>query len=205
VSRHDDRDRAIALAGVVEGAALVAETARSGSVHPRDLQRALATLFTFDAESAEQAMGGLAAMKPALRQLRDQLAKPQDPDLTRYGISLLHHARVLLTRQDLLSTLRTGLEALRSEAAERPADDPQTIASLAELYTNTVSVIEPRILVRGNSEQLSRPDVANLVRTLLLCGIRAAVLWQQCGGSRWRLLFGRRGLIQACEALMARD
>lgn len=200
---HDDRDRAIALAGVLESANLVAEAARTGSVRNQDLERAIGTLFTFDAESAADALGGLPALRPALRRLLEQLAKPQDPDATRYGVTLLHHARVLLQRNDLLTRLRTKLMETASQAADKRPDDPELITRLAEIYSDNVSVIEPRIMVRGDPEELARTEVANLVRTLLLCGIRAAVLWQQCGGSRWKLLLGRRALIRACENLIA--
>jgi high frequency lysogenization protein len=205
VSRHDDFDRAIALAGVVEAATLVTEASRTGSVHPRDLQRAFASVFTFDAESASSAMGGQDAIKPALRLLREQLAKPHDADVTRYGITLLHHARELLQRKELISPLHSGLAALGEKYPEVAADDGDFIGALAELYSATVSVIKPRILVRGDPEELAKPQVAALVRALLLCGVRAAVLWHQCGGNRWRLLLGRRALIQACDTLIARD
>jgi len=203
MGEHDDRDRAVALAGVLESASLVAEAARTGSVHNQDLERAIGTLFTFEAESAADALGGLPALRPALRRLLEQLAKPQDPDATRYGVTLLHHARVLLQRTDLLTRLRTNLHEAASEAADKQPDDAELIARLAQIYSDHVSVIEPRIMVRGDPEKLARTEVADLVRTLLLCGIRAAVLWQQCGGSRWRLLLGRRALIRACETLIA--
>src|SRR3569623_1691456 len=49
---------------------------------------------------------------------------------------------------------------------------------------------------------LSHPDVANKVRTLLLAAIRSAVLWRQCGGNRWQLIFGRRKIIDTARALL---
>jgi len=56
------------------------------------------------------------------------------------------------------------------------------------------------VLVKGNSQTLAQPDTAALVRALLLAGTRSAVLWRQCGGSRWRLLFERRALLAAIDA-----
>jgi high frequency lysogenization protein len=37
------------------------------------------------------------------------------------------------------------------------------------------------------------------IRALLLAGIRAAWLWRQVGGSRWRVLFGRTALLEAAR------
>jgi high frequency lysogenization protein len=39
------------------------------------------------------------------------------------------------------------------------------------------------------------------VRALLLAGIRAAFLWRQLGGRRWKLVLQRRRLLQRCQAL----
>jgi len=48
---------------------------------------------------------------------------------------------------------------------------------------------------------LADADTANLIRALLLAAIRAAVLWRQCGGRRWRLLLQRRDLLHAAQRL----
>ena len=50
----------------------------------------------------------------------------------------------------------------------------------------------------------NNPDNANKVRAILLAGIRAAVLWTQCGGSRWQVLFKRSALLLETEKLLAR-
>ncbi|MGH9353754.1 MAG: DUF489 family protein [Terriglobia bacterium] len=44
--------------------------------------------------------------------------------------------------------------------------------------------------------------VINMVRSLLLGGLRAAVLWRQCGGSRWMLLFMRASLQKEAKRLL---
>jgi len=44
--------------------------------------------------------------------------------------------------------------------------------------------------------------LANKIRTLLLAGIRAAVLWRQMGGNRWQLLFSRKDIINDAKMLI---
>ena len=65
----------------------------------------------------------------------------------------------------------------------------------------TVSTLGPRIIVRGDPALLARPESANRIRALLLAGIRAAVLWRQCGGTRVGLILGRRRLLEAARGL----
>jgi high frequency lysogenization protein len=72
---------------------------------------------------------------------------------------------------------------------------PNLLANLADIYSRTLSTLQPRIMVRGEPLYLNNPDNQNRIRTLLLAGIRAAWLWRQVGGSRWKILFGRNRLL----------
>ena len=86
--------------------------------------------------------------------------------------------------------------------APDPAD-PEVIAGLADCYRQTVSTLQPRIIVRGEQAVLARPEVQQVVRALLLAAVRAAVLWRQCGGGRLTLLLRRRALHEAAGDLLA--
>jgi high frequency lysogenization protein len=39
---------------------------------------------------------------------------------------------------------------------------------------------------------LSNDKNASRIRALLLAGLRSAILWRQCGGTRWSILFNRK-------------
>jgi high frequency lysogenization protein len=59
------------------------------------------------------------------------------------------------------------------------------------------------VIVRGERSYLANLDNASRIRALLLAGIRAAVLWRQAGGNRWRLIVGRQALLRDVEALLS--
>lgn len=71
------------------------------------------------------------------------------------------------------------------------------------IYTDVVSQLHPKIMVRGSHGYLSQPSVANRIRAVLLAGIRAAFLWKQVGGSRWQLLFKRGSYLRAADQCLA--
>jgi len=199
----NDRNRALALAGVFQAGALVARTARMGRCEPAQMRQILGTLFTFDAEDVESVFGSLVGIRPGLTLLAEQLANPPDRDLTRYAVSMLHHAGTVVKRRDLAVEIRTGLEATQSRLAHFDVDHDNIVAGLADVYGRTISRLSPRVMVKGDPQHLSQPGVANAVRALLLAGIRSGVLWHQCGGGRVRLLLGRRGLVRAAQDLLA--
>ncbi|MCW9047867.1 MAG: DUF489 family protein, partial [Gammaproteobacteria bacterium] len=49
---------------------------------------------------------------------------------------------------------------------------------------------------------LSQTNNANKVRALLFAAVRSAVLWRQCGGSRWQLLLSRKKYIESAARLL---
>jgi high frequency lysogenization protein len=91
---------------------------------------------------------------------------------------------------------------MRGQAQSQDMTHPEVIASLADAYKQTVSTLRPQVLVNGNPGILGDPDNQNLIRTLLLAAIRAAVLWRQCGGRRLTLILRRKALQEALESLL---
>jgi high frequency lysogenization protein len=60
-------------------------------------------------------------------------------------------------------------------------------------------------MVRGEPVYLQNPDNQNRIRALLLAGVRAAWLWRQVGGSRWKILFARKRLLAAADEYLRRS
>lgn len=201
---NNDRDRTIALAGLFQAAGLVRDLARDGQIDATAFETCVDSLFKIDADDSEDVYGGLARLRGGLILLERQLRQPQNPEPTRYALILMVLERKLARKPRLLGALREGIEDSRDKLDYFGASTHDTIiARLAELYASTISTLKPRIMVNGEYQHLSRPDNANRIRTLLLAGIRAAVLWRQNGGSRLTLLFGRKRLLLNAQRLLA--
>ena len=84
-----------------------------------------------------------------------------------------------------------------------PESNHSLNTNLASIYQDTIGTLGFRINVVGNAEMLQRPENAEQIRALLLSGIRAATLWKQVGGKRWRLLFQRTKIKHTIEKLQA--
>jgi high frequency lysogenization protein len=203
--QHTDRERVIALAGLVQALQLVQQVAYA---RPRDtdaLEASIGSIFKLDADSAEDVYGGLEGLRLGLRLLIRQLGGTEerpDLELTRYAVSIVHLERKLNAKPELLQRLRTGIELALAQADHFSLVHENVIANLADSYKNTVSSLTPRVMVNGDPRQLHQPEAANWIRALLLAAMRAAVLWRQAGGSRWRLLLGRKALVRAAEGLV---
>lgn len=199
-------DRTLALAGLFQAVTLVAQTARQGMVEQATLETMLRGLFVRSPEATADVYGDIGALRLGLQVLIKQLdskGEARDLELTRYAIALLHLERKMAKRADLLNTIAEGLQKTERQLQHFHLTHDTIIAALAEIYVNTVSTLQPRIMVSGEHGHLQNPANANRVRALLLAGMRSAVLWSQCGGGRLQLIFRRKALLAEAQRLLA--
>lgn len=192
-------DRALALAGVMQGLKLAQSFAQTGSADPDMLQASLASLFRIDADTTEAVYGSAHLMAPGLRALISQLqgGDSRDSACSRMAVTLLHVERKLVSRTDLLKTIRDGVNDIERQREHFGIAHPTVITRLGDLYAGSVSTLSPRVLVQGNPVQLAQPQVVAQIRAVLLAAIRSAVLWRQLGGSYWDLLLRRRAILHS--------
>jgi len=207
MSEHNPEERTLAFAGILQALQLVQQSAYGRPCDLVSMQASLGSILAIDSVSVETVYGGIDKLRTGLLLLKTQLigGKPgPDTELSRYLVTLLHLERKLSKRSDLLDRLRAGIERAQAQVEHFDVVHDNLVANLADLYTNTVSTLQPRIMIHGQPERLSNPGVANRVRALLLAAMRSAVLWRQCGGTRIGLIFGRRKMVEIAGTLMGR-
>ncbi len=198
-------DRVIALAGLYQAAFLVHQIATRGMTDSAALETSISSLFKIDAPNAEGVFGDLGSIVTGLSVLKKQLTERNSDQLqiTKYVVTLMHLERKLSKQPKMLERLAAGIRQASQQAEFFHITHENVFANLADTYKNTISTLTPRVLVQGEHGHLNNTDNANKVRAILLAGIRATVLWTQCGGSRWQILFKRNALLVEVEKLLA--
>jgi len=199
-------DRTLALAGLFQAVWLVDQVARTGMVPQAEYETSIGSLFEFSPASTEAVFGSRHELRRGLQTLLEQLESSSDKRnlyIMRYAIGLTQLERKLKATPAMLQQISEDLDGTRHQLQHFGMTHSNVIARLADIYSHTISTITPRIMVSGENNQLQSPENANKVRALLLSGIRAAVLWRQCGGNRWQLLFQRRKIMQQAKTLLA--
>ena len=202
---HTIEDQTLALAGIVQACLMVRELAVQGHAPQEPLGASLASLFRIDASDVPAVYGGVGQVGEGLRHLRKQLSGQtgkQDLEVTRHVLTLIQLAGQLLRLPDMLQKIGHGLRELDMHQRELGPDAPEVVEGLARIYQQTISTLTPKVIVNGNPQQLNRPENAQKIRAALLAGIRSAVLWHQCGGSRMSLLFRRKRFLEAADRLL---
>ena len=203
---HSESDRILALAGVFQGAALAQQIGRKGLCDSRAMEASIYSLFQIDAADVLAVYGGLAGLRSGLDLLCRQFegGAGRDLELTRHVIALLALERKLAGRPEMLERIGQGLAQAGERLQHFPMLHANILSQLAELYSDTISQIPPRIMIRGEVLHLQNPDNQHKIRSLLLAGIRSAMLWHQLGGRRRQILIGRRRIQRNARALLER-
>ncbi|MFY9180124.1 MAG: high frequency lysogenization protein HflD [Venatoribacter sp.] len=200
---HKNEEQVIALAAVIQVATLVEQLARTGDMNLADAEPLLNALFVQSPEQFYDVYGNPLHLKTGLKHMQSIFGQGSriSPDIARYTVSLLHLEGKLKKQTQMLDELGQGISASKRQLEHFGVLHENTIANLAELYKDTLSKLSFRIQVTGNPTFLQNPKTANRVRALLLAGIRAAILWRQCGGKRWLLVLKRQAYLRHAQQL----
>ena len=213
----------VALAAVAQSAVLVSKLAVHGNASQTELLASVNPLLVLNPRSESDVYPNLWHLNLGLRTINDmfsQVRSPENASLVHYILGMLHIRKKLDSNSAMQANIRDGLQSIQplllipenatpwrmeeTGKTDGQLRQEQTFEQLATLYQDTISTLPHRIQVHGQLDYLQNDYVSNRVRSLLLAGIRSAVLWHQLGGRRWRLVLYRRRVQETASALRRR-
>lgn len=200
-------ERTLALAGVAQAARMVDLAAKTGTWPSAFVEASVHSLFSFEPDAVDAVFGTRQGIQLGLEQLAACLRVSQDPaaaDTLRYMLAILQLEKRFNQRDDLQAIVHSRLKHAAYKAENFTANINSLSANISAIYQDTLSTLPYRIKVTGSAQHLNNPQVADVVRTLLLCGVRAAFLWRQLGGTRLKLMLSR-GAVRDTAARLARE
>lgn len=206
-------NRTIALGALFQCAEGVRQIAYEGKVNPNLYRTALHSICTDNDDSIIDIYEGLNNLDKGFRVLTYHLGgeaigpdgSKKNLEITRYCINLLHLQKKLQNAPDIFQEVIKGIEDVQRQLNHFELEDNTITEHLADIYTQTISTLTPKIMVKGNQDYLAVKMNAAKIRTLLLAGIRATLLWHQAGGNRWKLLLERRKIQNQANELIKQN
>ncbi len=195
-------NQTIALAGLFQAAHQVDQIALNGKCSVTAFDCSFESLFKFDAETTLEIYDNLAGLEFGFTALIDYLGgenKKSGKNIAYYVLTMLKLSAQLLANDSLAEKIQRSLLDIKVSAREFGLKRESIIARIDGLYQDKISNLEPRIIVRGDQLHLQNSSNAAKVRALLLAGIRAAVLWRQLGGSKWKLVMSRGKFVNQAQ------
>lgn len=198
---NDYHNIALSLAGVCQAAHLVQQLAHSGQADKNAFEISMNSLLKTSPTSVLDVYGNdTANLKLGLKSLLEQL-NGENVELARYWLGLLALSGKLAKNADAKAELARRIQYLPTQLEFHQLFDDEMLNIIATIYTDIISPLGKRLLVQGKPLYLSQEKIQNRIRACLLAGIRSAMLWQQVGGSKWQILFSRRKIFNAAQAI----
>jgi len=199
------KNRTLALAGVFQATELVRQAACHGTWSGYAASSCLDSLFMLEGEMPDEIYGGREKVRLGIETLLAVLqGESRYTESLRYAIGLMQIERKFRRSKKFQHQLGVGLEKITGMGGELDQHDRENLQAheISQLYSDTISMLSPRIVVNGKPQYLKNERTVDWVRTLLLAGLRSAVLWRQLGGGRIELMFGRKKIVREAQSLL---
>ncbi|HDH15429.1 MAG TPA: DUF489 family protein, partial [Gammaproteobacteria bacterium] len=158
-------DRTLALAGIFQSATLVHQLATIGRAEEGAIHSSIESLFKIDADDVPSVFSGTGGVSLGLRTLADFAGSDKtETSLTilAYVLSLMHLTHKMLRRPELLEQLSTLIQSVQRQKdyfefmQQDSGINSTLLARFADIYSETISTLQPRIIVKGNPDFLQQ-------------------------------------------------
>ena len=109
----------------------------------------------------------------------------------RYISSIKDLVKRINTSNIIDEQFRKRIDRINENEYEKNTDN--IVLEIGQLYKDTFSQLEPRIVISGDNQYLKQDLNAARIRTALMAAIRSVYLWKSCNGSDLKFfLFKKR-------------
>ena len=195
--KRELKNETISLGAIYQACNEIKKIAWQGEVNNNIIEPLINSVYQTTSEEIEDVFISIKRLNSGLDFLRRQLvgdAFSRDGEVTMYFEAIGVLVKNMNRKDEVLNKLRTELTKQSLPINEDNLD--QHALFLSELYLSTISTVEPRIIVNGDNKYLTDKKNAAMIRSLLLCAIRSFILWQQSGGSKFRIFIFKKKIAE---------
>ena len=200
--KQELKNETISLGAIYQACNEIKKIAWQGEINNNIIEPLINSVYQTTSEEIEDVFISIKRLNSGLDFLRRQLvgdAFSRDGEVTRYFEAIGVLVKNMNRKDEVLNKLRTELTKQSLPINEDNLD--QHALFLSELYLSTISTVEPRIIVNGDNKYLTDKKNAAMIRSLLLCAIRSYILWQQSGGSKFRIFIFKKKIAELAVKL----
>ena len=195
--KQELKNETISLGALYQACNEIKKIAWQGEINNNIIEPLINSVYQTTSEDIEDVFISTKRLNSGLDFLRRQLvgdAFSRDGEVSRYFEAIGILVKNMNKKDEVLNKLRIELTKQSMPIKEDNLD--QHALFLSELYLSTVSTVEPRIIVNGDNKYLTDKKNAAMIRSLLLCAIRSFILWQQSGGSKFRIFIFKKKIAE---------
>ena len=195
--KQELKNETISLGAIYQACNEIKKIAWQGEINSNVIEPLINSVYQTTSEDIENVYINIKRLNSGLDFLRRQLvgdAFSRDGEVSRYFEAIGILIKNMNKQEEIFIKLRKELTQQSMPIKEDNLD--QHALFLSELYLSTISKVEPRIIVNGDNKYLTDKNNAAMIRSLLLCAIRSYILWQQSGGSKFRIFIFKKKIAE---------
>jgi len=197
-------EQTIALAGLYQSCYVVSNVAWKGEYNEQDFLPLINSILQIDSTIVKDIYIDIDNIKSGFIYLKKQIIGDiftRSSETRRYIESLKILSNHLMSDQKTVTLMQNLLKELKENTDSLTTDEKAE--KLSEIYQKTLSKFEPRIIVNGENKYLTDPIQASRIRTALFAGVRATLLWEQLGGSKWKLFLFKSSFSKTIDSYIS--
>ena len=198
------KNQCISMAAIIQAAHIVDEIAVTGKYSEKHLKASANSVFSVDTSNLAEIYPDLSELKLGLQNLISIFNDGKTytkSRVVRYTFAIIQLQLILEKDPNMLIQIHEKLRIKNEQATDTLESLFNRCSQAAEIYSTTLSKLRFKIYITGDRELISQNNNEKIIRAMLLAGIRAAFLWHQFGGRRWKLFFQRRKMVEVARSL----
>tara|TARA_B100001029_G_scaffold93389_1_gene76627 strand:- start:1985 stop:2605 length:621 start_codon:yes stop_codon:yes gene_type:complete len=118
----------------------------------------------------------------------------------RYISSIKDLVKRINTSNIIDEQFRKRIDRINENEYEKNTDN--IVLEIGQLYKDTFSQLEPRIVISGDNQYLKQDLNAARIRTALMAAIRSVYLWKSCNGSDLKFFLFKKKYISRIREII---
>jgi len=197
------KSQSISLAAIYQSCFIVSESAWHGRCNEKDLNVLVNSLFIVNPLTIKDVYEDTKKLATGLELLKKELSgENNNKEIKNYYHSLINLSNKLKENIVIANKIEKELLSFKNHLSNENLNLDQITIKLSEIYTDTLSKIEPRIIVNGDNTYLKDIAFSSKIRTALFTGLRSVFLWKQFGGSKLKNFFYRSKIIDEINKII---
>jgi high frequency lysogenization protein len=191
------KNEVISLGAIYQASSEIKKIAWEGKINNKFIEPLIYSVYQTTSNEIEDIYINLRRLNTGLDFLRKQFVGDvfsRDAEVDRYFEAINLLVKNMNKNNEIFSNLRDELTNHKENVTEDNLHEHAEF--LSNLYLKTISKINPRIIVNGDNIHLTDNRNASMIRALLLSAIRSFILWQQSGGTKFRIFFFKKKMAE---------
>ena len=191
------KNEVISLGAIYQASSEIKKIAWEGKINNKFIEPLIYSVYQTTSNDIEDIYINLKRLNTGLDFLRKQFVGDvfsRDAEVDRYFEAINVLVKNMNKNSEIFSNLRGELSSHKENVTEDNLHEHAEF--LSNLYLKTISKINPRIIVNGDNIHLTDNKNASMIRALLLSAIRSFILWQQSGGTKFRIFLFKKKMAE---------